>query len=126
MRIPVDEARAYFLHPSQQIEGITPENIPDEPFQYWAHGPVCGVFHPSYWPGVWAGHIAVKPEAWGNSRDPAQRVIDEFMAEQKPDRLVGWVKESNKPMLKLAWRLGFERDGIIPLKAGKLIMVGKA
>lgn len=124
MRITVDEARGYFSHPSQQLHGITPDKLPGEPFQYWAQGPVCGVFHPSFWPGVWAGHIAVKPQAWGRTTEPARRIIQAFLEEQKPARLVGWVDESNKHMLRLARRLGFRKDGEIPLPTGTVIMVG--
>jgi RimJ/RimL family protein N-acetyltransferase len=124
LRIDVEAAREYFAHPSQEYKGITADKLPGEPFQYWADGDVCGVFHPSYWPGVWAGHIAVKPEAWGHTEAPARRIIQAFLREQRPERLVGWIDKRNRLMVRLALRIGFQRDGEIPLPSGNIIMVG--
>ena len=122
MKITVDEARAYFAHPSQQIEGLTADNLPAD-VEYWAHGPICGAFH-LFWPGVWMAHYGAKPEAWGNLILPARRVLREFWAAKQPERIVGWTKASNRHAVAFAKRIGFEIDGTMPLPGGTIVMQG--
>lgn len=110
MKITRDEAREYFLHPSQQLD-ITPDNLPGDPVQYWAEGGVCGVFHPSFWGGVWMAHYAVKPEAWGKAVSPARSVLNAFWQAEKPDLIIGWTDEKNRQALSFAKRLGFREIG---------------
>lgn len=124
MRISLDEAREYWAHPSQQIMGATPENLPGDPFQYWAEGPVCTVFHPTFWPGVWMGHYAVKPEAWGHAVEPARRLMAAFWEAEAPSRIIGWTPASNRMALSFARRLGFVQDGAMPLNDETVIMQG--
>ncbi len=124
MKITVDEAREYFAHKSQQLGGITPETLPDEGFFYYADGHVCGVFHRAAWPGVFMAHYGVKPEGWGNTVKPALNILNEFWDEHGPERIIGWTAADNKRALSLARRLGFVRDGEIPLPSGNVIMQG--
>lgn len=120
MRISVDEARAFWDHPSQTA---SPDELPDDPvYQYWAVGGVCGVFHPLPWPGVWLGHYGVKPNVWGKSIAPARQVIAEFLEAEKPERLMGWTKEENRAAISFARRLGFVECGAMHLPTGNVIM----
>lgn len=93
--------------------------------EYYAESGVCAVFHPHLWPGVWAIHIGVTPAAWGYVDAPLQSVIAEFCHDKQPERVVGWVKESNRAVIALAKRVGFEIDGRLPL-AGPVVMIGRS
>lgn len=111
----MDEARAYWAHPSQQIMGASPEVLPDDPvFQYWADGPICLVLHPTFWPGVWMVHVGVKPEGWGRSVDPARRVLRAFAEAERAERIIAWMDERNRAVIAFARRCGFEDDGRMP------------
>lgn len=124
-RIGVDEARPFWAHSSQHLMGLTPDILPDsEAFQYWACGPICGVFHLSHWPGVWMGHYGVKPEGWGHLRDPARAILRAFWAAESPERVIGWTDEKNRAACAFARRIGFVADGIMPLRQGRIIMQG--
>lgn len=114
MRITVDEARPYFAHPSQQTFGVTPETLPDDPFEYWADGPVCGVFHLAPWPGVWMAHHAVKPEGWGHLDKHAEAIMREFSEEKQPVAIIGWTDKRNRAALAFARRIGFREGGDLP------------
>ena len=111
MRIPVEAARSYWAHRSQQIMGATPDALPDEGFEYWADGDVCLAFHQAHWPGVWMVHIAVRPQAWGSTQMPVQRLLRAFWHAKQPLRIVAWVQDSNRSTLALARRCGFADDG---------------
>ena len=124
MKITVDEARAYFAHKSQQLGGITPETLPEEGFIYYADGHVCGVFHRAPWPDVYMAHYGVKPEGWGNTLEPSLRILNEFWNDVQPERIIGWTPASNKRAIAFAKRLGFVRDGEMPLNGENLIMQG--
>jgi RimJ/RimL family protein N-acetyltransferase len=110
VRITADEAREYFAHPSQKT-GIDPDNLPGDPVQYWAEGGVCGLFHPSFWPDVWMGHYAVKPEVWGKTIEPARAILLEFWEAASPQLIIGWTDQNNRQALKFARRLGFKEIG---------------
>lgn len=112
MRISPAEAEAFWEHPTQRRAAMLDGPLPDA--FYHAVGGVCGAFH-WVWPGVLMGHIGVKPAVWGFALKPAQDVLQEAWAEHQPDRVVGWVKESNRAMCRFTERLGFERDGYLPL-----------
>ena len=124
MRITVAAARAYFAHPSQQVFGITPDSLPDEPFEYWADGPICGVFHLAPFPNVWMLHFAAKPEGFGHLVEPSKRVLREFWNEKKPERIVGWTPARFSGAVALTRRVGFVEDGRLPLPSGEVIMSG--
>lgn len=110
MRITVDEARSYFLHPSQQID-ITPETLPGDPVQYWARGGVCALFHPAFWPDVWMGHYAVRPEVWGNTVRPAKELLNAFWNAENPQLIIGWTDIKNRQAISFARRIGFKEIG---------------
>lgn len=124
MQITVDEARAFFAHPSQHVFGITPDRLPEEGVEYWASGPVCGVFHLAPYPDVWMGHYAVKPEGWGKATEPAKAILRAFSEAKQAHRIIGWTPSSNRAALAFAKRLGFVVDGVMPLPEGEIIMQG--
>lgn len=124
MRITVDEAREYFAHPSQQVFGLTPDCLPDEPFEYWADGPVCGIAHNAPYPGVWMVHFGVKPEGWGSVAAHGKRLLHEFWEVKQPERIIGWTPVKFRHARALARRVGFEEDGILPLPSGDVVMSG--
>lgn len=124
MKITADEAREYLLHPTQQVYGLTPEKLPEFGVEYYADGPLCGMFHASHWPGVWQFHIGAKPEGWGHLVAPARRILRTFWDEQNPVRVTAWIEERNRLTLALARRVGFRIDGKLPLPGGAIIMNG--
>jgi hypothetical protein len=116
------EAAPYFAHPSQQrASGVIGE--PEEWMHYRALNDVCGAFHLNLWPGVWMGHIAVKPTGWGRSDQDVTAILQGFATETGAARIIGWVRESNRAMLALCRRVGFEIDGRLPL-AEPVVMIG--
>ena len=110
-RLTAQEAVPYFTEPCEEW------------MQYRALGGVCGAFHAHLWPGVWMGHLGARREAWGHLDAPARAIVASFADEVNAARIVGWVKESNRPMLALCRRIGFETDGRLPL-AEPVLMVG--
>lgn len=124
MRITVEKAREFFTHPSQQLYGVMPDNLPDEGFEYWADGPVCGVAHQAPYPGVWMVHIACKPEGRGNAEKHTRNLLNEFWNDKKPDRLIGWTPARFRHAVALNRRLGFKEDGRLPMPDGDVIMFG--
>lgn len=126
MKITVDQARTYLAHPSQQIYNSKPEVLPETGVEYYAVGPVCGMFHRAAWPGVWMAHYAVKPDKWGHLVPPAKRVLSEFWDTERPDRIIGWTPKENRAALAFSKRLGFVIDGEMNLPSGKIIMQGWA
>jgi len=90
--------------------------------QYRAQDGLCGAFHAHLWPDVWMGHLGALP---GVTRVDAAAlaILRAFAAEVGAKRVIGWVIESNRPMLALCRRVGFEIDGILPL-ARPVVMVG--
>lgn len=114
MKITVEDARQYFAHPSQQVLGATPETIPEDGCEYWAHGPVCLVFHATAAPDVWMVHLAVKPEAWGQLTASTERLLCAFWTEKQPLRIVAWIGEQRRAAISFARRVGFTVDGHLP------------
>lgn len=112
MIITVNEARAYFTHPTQQVR-VTPEELPDS-CEYWADSGVCLVFHPTAAADVWMVHIGVKLSAWGRTTDPARRILEAFWRAKQPQRIVAWIDDHRRPALALARRVGFTTDGAFP------------
>jgi hypothetical protein len=122
MRISVDEARDYFAHPSQQLM-MVPEDLP-EGLEYWADGPICGVFHLALWPGVWMAHYGVKPEGWGRLDAHAKAILSEFWDAMSPVRIIGWTDSKNRRAVSFARRIGFVVDGRMPVPDGEIVMQG--
>ncbi len=120
--ITSEQARPYFEHPSQQLFGITPDSLPDEPFQYWADGPVCGIFHPGPYEGVWMGHFAVIPEGRGRLTEPAKRILRDFSVATGYPTIMGWTPSRLRPALAFVKRLGFNVTGEF-MANGELITI---
>lgn len=110
MKITVDEARPYFAHKSQQSFGITENDLPDW-MEYRAEGNVCLAFQSMPWPGVWMVHIMVKPDAWGNTTDPAKRLLHAFWNEAQAAHVVTWIPTNNRAAIALARRVGGRLEG---------------
>lgn len=122
-RITRDEAKAFFAHPSQQRGAkITPDALPDEGFQYWACGAVCGAFHAMPWPGVWGAHYGVKPDAWGHTKEPSLAILRAFSEAQRPALIVGWTDSRNRAAVAFARRIGFVETGRMALPDHQVIM----
>lgn len=109
-QISVEEARAFFAHPSQGLIG----NLPEDGVAYWADGPVCGAFRDFCWPRVLDVHCGVKPEAWGKTVPHARAILEAVWAFYAPDLIVAQSLESNRAVLAMNRRLGFEVIGTMP------------
>lgn len=123
-RVSVEDARSFFEHKSQQIFGITPQNLPETGCEYWVSGGLCVALHGQAWPGVYMAHYGAKPEFWGRLVEPAKDILAAFWAEKEPQRIIGWTAEGNRPALAFARRIGFEIDGKLKLPSGNVIMQG--
>jgi hypothetical protein len=118
-RLNGKQAAAYFWHPAGTVDGATFVDVPG--VDYRACDGLCGAFQ-CYWPGVWMGHMGALPGVAGV--DTAMRaILESYALETGAQRIIGWIKESNRPALALCRRVGFETDGRLPL-AEPLIMVG--
>ena len=125
VRITRDEAKAFFAHPSQLKASMlqSPDDLP-EGVEYWADGPLCLMFHPAFWPGVWMVHHAAKPEGWGHLVDPAQRLLRAFWEDHQPERIIGWTDARNRAAIAFARRVGFREDGRMQLNGHEVLMTG--
>ena len=115
------EAAPYFAHPSQRRANMLVGDMPNH-CQYLARDGVCLAFHSQFWWGVWQVHIGVLPEAWGKTVEPVKAILAAFWEEQQPTRIVAWMKESNRAVVALAKRAGFEIDGRLDLAEPVLMM----
>lgn len=113
MKVSVDDARAYFAHPTQHSFGITEAELPDW-MDYYAGDGLCLAVHPAFWPGVVMAHIGAKPGHWGGLDATAGKLVAEVFEDTGADRIVGWVAESNRAMQAFARRCGFVVDGRFP------------
>jgi RimJ/RimL family protein N-acetyltransferase len=125
MRITRDEAKAFFAHPSQLRASMlgSADDLPEE-VEYWADGPICGLFHLSFWPGVWMVHYGVKPEGWGRLVEPSRRILRAFWGHHRPQRIIGWTDARNRAALALTRRVGFQEDGRMQLDGHEVVMTG--
>ena len=119
MRITVEEARAFFLHPSQ---GVKPDALPTDGVEYWADGPVCGVFHDVPWPGVISVHCGVKPEGWGKLDAHARNILISAWDFYQPKLIVAWSDARNRAVLAFNKRIGFKVHGEMPVEGGVVVM----
>lgn len=116
------EALPYFAHPSQARWNELKDDLADW-MQYRALNGVCIAFHPSLWPDVWMVHIGAMPQAWGRLDGDVKAILQDFAKEENAARLTAWVKESNRAVLALCRRIGWEIDGRLPL-AEPVAMLG--
>lgn len=123
--IGVDEARAFFAHPSQR-KGMDGADLPSEGVDYWADGPVCAVFRDFSWPRVLDVHVGVKPEAWGRTVPHCRAILAAVWAHYSPDLIVALSKEDNRAVLAMNRRLGFTVIGKLPSPAGVVIQSWRA
>lgn len=112
MRIGLEEARAFWAHPSQHDYGMSADDLPV--MAYYAQGGVCLAFEASPLPGVWFVHVGVKPEVWGFVDAPAKWLLREFAADFGATRVVAWIEERKRHAAALARRVGFDLDGRFP------------
>lgn len=124
MRISVDEARAYFAHPSQLRASMlaSADDLP-EVATYYANAGVCLATHWGPWHGVLMVHLAAMPWAWGATTEPVIGLMREAWAAECPERLCGWVREENRAIQALCRRVGMQIDGRLPL-AQPVILYG--
>ncbi len=120
-RITVEEARSFFVHPSQW-RSARPEQLQDGGFVYYASGPICGVFHDMPWPRTIGAHCGVKPEGWGNLVPHAQAILQQVWDDFQPDVIVAWTPENNRATLAFNKRTGFVIDGILPTPSVRTVM----
>lgn len=118
MKVTVDEAREYFAHPSQHAFGLTEKDLPED-YVYYATDGVCLVFHGVLWPGVWACHVGVKPEAWGKTAEPARRLLAAFWHDREPEAVISAIHRENRLAIALAKRAG----GMITGSFGGLVLM---
>jgi len=112
MRIKPALAKPFFDHKTQRKWAqISPDELPGDPFQYWAQEGVCGVFHPMPWPGIWMAHYGVLPDAWGHTKGPARAILKDFWDAEQPDLIIGWTEENNRAALAFSKRIGFTITG---------------
>lgn len=125
-KLTAREAREYFSDPTQLRASMleSADDLPEDRFEYWADGPICGVFHRTAWPGVWMAHYGVKREGWGHLADPARRILRAFWEEHGPERIIGWTDSRNRAALAFARRIGFREDGRMELNGYAVVMTG--
>lgn len=123
MRITVHEARKYLRHPSQQRGcGAMPDDLPEEGVEYWANGPICGIFYRAQWPDVWEAHYAVLPSHWGKLVQPARDVLNEFWDARQPSLIMALTDEKNRAAISFAKRIGFRPVGKLSPNTGGVII----
>ncbi len=116
-RLTAAEAAPYFRHPAHG-EGFETEDW----MQFRACDGFCMGFHMHLWLGVWMGHMGALP---GVRRvdAAAKAILQAFALESGAERIIGWIREDNRPALALCRRIGCEIDGRLPL-AEPVVMVG--
>lgn len=115
--LTAQEAVPFFWHPYHG--DISTEDW----MQFRACDGVCGAFHQHLWPRVWMVHVGMLKEAKGRGDEAAMAILRAFSVEVGAERIIGWVKESNRAVLAMSRRVGFEIDGRLPL-AEPVIMLG--
>ncbi len=113
-QIDVDEAREFFVHPSQW-KSARPDELPTDGVVYWASGPVCGVFRDFSLPGVLDAHCGVKPEGWGHTVDHARAILQAVWSAYSPRLIVALTPADNRATLAFNRRCGFARQGDLPI-----------
>lgn len=126
LKITAQEARQYFADPTQLRGAMltSADDLPEDGFEYWADGPICGVFHRTAWPDVWMAHYGVKRDGWGRLVEPARRILRAFWGYHRPERIIGWTDSRNRAALAFARRIGFVEDGRMELDGYAVVMTG--
>jgi hypothetical protein len=122
LKITRDEAEAYFSDPSQRKAAMLDGPLPDF-CTYYAQDGVCMAFHLGPWPGLLIGHIGTKRPGVDAA---ALAILRHVWAEEQPDRIAGWIKESNRAARAMCLRLGMELDGRLPLAEPVLVFGWRA
>lgn len=122
MKITREDAKAFFAHSSQRIMGL--DELPGEPFRYYASGDVCLAFHDTFWPGVHMVHVGMKPEGRGRSDWHTARLLHEYADDTGASRITAWIDGKNRAAIAYAKRAGFEEDGEMKLETGTVKMLG--
>lgn len=121
--VTVDEARAFWAHPSQHEGGFTEADLPAVGVEYVACGPICCAFRPGPWPGVVMADYGARPEGWGRLDDPGRAILFAFWGARLPAAIMGWTDSRKRAALAFSRRLGFERVGQIHLEGGREVVM---
>jgi hypothetical protein len=110
------EAVEYWGDPSQQLYGLTLEDLPEPGFmQYFAVNNLAAMVHASWWPGVYMFHIGVKPEGRGNLREESLELLNGVTDYYGAQALTTWVPSDNRAARAMAVRTGLTLDGVTRL-----------
>lgn len=109
--ISPEDASVYFADKSQQLFGISPDALPGAPFEYWADGPLLGIFYPGPVIGVWMVHLAAKPSGYGHLVPRAHNILRDFSEQRGYPTVMGWTPSRLRAAIALAKRVGFKVMG---------------
>ena len=82
------------------------------------------MLHPALYPNIWMLHIAVDPKQWGKTQKPMKKILEKFKADYEPDRVIGWIYEDSSLVITLAVKIGFSHDGVMPMPARDIVIMG--
>lgn len=121
-RITAEQAAGYWADKSQQPYGLGGFVPIGDAFHYWAEWPVCAMFHPGFWPGLWHAHYGVDPAGWGRTVPAALSCLEGFWKHTLPSVIIGMTPAKNRQAVSFARRLGFKEIGTIPMHSGDVML----